>query len=156
LLSLEICAAVGGRYVPYLKRNLMAAHSLLRPELKELSLVLVGDREMSRLHERFLGHSGPTDVLTFEVDHDGRGHVVAGEVVACVSLARRMARKFDASIERELLLYALHGMLHLCGYDDKSAAGFRAMHAKEDQILTQLAVGPVFAARRRLRAGAGR
>ena len=44
----------------------------------------------------------------------------------------------------ELLLYAAHGVLHLCGLDDRTAAGFREMHRKEDEILTRLGVGPVF------------
>jgi hypothetical protein len=43
-----------------------------------------------------------------------------------------------------LLLYGLHGMLHLCGFDDRTERAFRAMHAKEDEILTRLGVGPVF------------
>jgi len=46
----------------------------------------------------------------------------------------------------ELLLYALHGMLHLCGFDDRTDRGFRTMHRREDDILTALGFGPVFAA----------
>jgi hypothetical protein len=49
-------------------------------------------------------------------------------------------------VERELLLYALHGMLHLAGFDDRTARGFATMHRTEDDILTRLGVGPVFSA----------
>jgi probable rRNA maturation factor len=99
---------------------------------------------MALLHEQFLGIAGPTDVLTFPLEEDRRGRVTAGEVVVCVPEARRQAKRNGAGVERELLLYALHGMLHLCGYDDRTAAAFHTMHATEDRILTQLGVGPVF------------
>jgi probable rRNA maturation factor len=105
---------------------------------------MVGDRRMAELHLQFMGVAGPTDVLTFPLDHDAHGNVVAGEVVVCVPEARRRAKDHNVSVEQELLLYALHGMLHLCGYDDRTDASFRTMHAAEDRILTQLGVGPVF------------
>ena len=99
---------------------------------------------MAQLHEQFMGVRGPTDVLTFPLEKDEAGNVVAGEVVVCVPEARRQARARGVAVERELLLYALHGMLHLCGYDDRTARAFRTMHRTEDRILTQLGVGPVF------------
>jgi probable rRNA maturation factor len=152
-LKLAIAPDVGARYVPFVRRHLRAAHQILRPALKELSVALVGDRKMSDLHERFMGIAGPTDVLTFPLDADGRGRPVAGEVVVCVPEARRRAKAEGVPVERELLLYALHGMLHLCGYDDRTDASFRAMHRTEDQILTRLGVGPVFAPGRKTPAG---
>ena len=109
-----------------------------------MSVALVGDRTMASLHEQFLGIPGPTDVLTFPMEADRRGRISSGEVVICVPEARRQAKRNGVGLERELLLYALHGMLHLCGYDDRTAAAFRTMHATEDRILTQLGVGPVF------------
>ena len=117
---------------------------MLRPPLCELSLALVGDRRMAELHEQFLGIPGPTDVLTFPLETDRRGGVTAGEVVVCVPQASRRARTEGVSVERELLLYALHGMLHLAGFDDRTDPDFAAMHRTEDDILTRLGVGPVF------------
>ena len=143
--KLTIHPSAGAAFVPYLRRHLRGAHRILRPALRELSVALVGDREMSALHERFLRVSGPTDVLTFPLDHDRRGRVVGAEVVVCVPEARRRAKAEGVAVERELLLYALHGMLHLCGHDDRTDASFRAMHRAEDLILTRLGVGPVFA-----------
>lgn len=119
---------------------------MLSPALAELSLALVDDERMSQLHERFMGIAGPTDVLTFELEHDRRGRVTCGEVVVCVPEARRQARKRGIALRLELLLYALHGMLHLCGFDDRTDRGFRTMHRREDDILTRLGFGPVFAA----------
>src|SRR5687767_5733155 len=143
-LALSITAVTGKRFVAFLRRHLLAAHRILRPPLAELSVALVGDRRMSALHAQFMGIAGPTDVLTFPLDVDRRGRVTAGEVVVCVSEAVRRARAGGEKVERELLLYALHGLLHLCGYDDRTQAGYRRMHRREDMILTQLGVGPVF------------
>ena len=144
-LLLSISAALGAAHVPFLRRHLRAAHKLLRPALHELSLAIVGDRRMAELHERFMNVAGPTDVLTFPLDVDPRGRPLSGEVVVCLPEARRQAKRRNVPVERELLLYALHGLLHLCGYDDRTTGDFRAMHRAEDEILTRLGVGPVFA-----------
>ena len=144
-LALTVRAEQGRRYSRYLGRHLRAAHRALRPPLGELSVALVGDRRMAHLHEQFMGIPGPTDVLTFPLEEDRKGRVTSGEVVVCVPEARRRAKEHGVTVERELLLYALHGMLHLCGYDDRTDADFQTMHRKEDQILAQLGVGPVFA-----------
>jgi probable rRNA maturation factor len=146
-LQLDLTSPAGKRFVPFLTRNLVAAHRILNPALRELSVALVGDARMSRLHEQFMGIPGPTDVLTFPLDEDGRGRVTAGEVVVCVPEALRRAKIEGQKPERELLLYALHGLLHLSGYDDRTASDYRRMHRTEDMILTKLGIGPVFAAR---------
>jgi probable rRNA maturation factor len=131
--------------VPYLRRHLLAAHRLLHPPLCELSIALVGDKIMSDLHQQFLGIPGPTDVLTFPLETDRKRRPISGEVVICVPEARRRCRQIGGNLRQELLLYALHGLLHLCGYDDRTDQDYRKMHRKEDQILSLLGVGPVFA-----------
>lgn len=143
-LDLTLSASTGKAYLPYLRRHLLAAHALLRPALRELSVALVGDQRMSLLHEQFMDIKGPTDVLTFELDHDAKGRVTSGEVVVCVPEARRQSARRKTGVQRELLLYALHGMLHLTGYDDITEDEYRKMHQKEDDILRRLGVGPVF------------
>jgi probable rRNA maturation factor len=129
-LSIDVSGRTGSAYIPYLKRNLTRAHAVLRPALGEFSLALVGNARMAELHEQFMNVPGPTDVLTFELDHDARGRVTAGEVVVCVPYALREARRRGVSPRDELLLYALHGMLHLCGYDDLTDRDFAKMHTR--------------------------
>jgi probable rRNA maturation factor len=145
-LNLTITASAGARHVPFLRRRLRAAHLILRPALRDFSLALVGDRRMAKLHERFMHVPGPTDVLTFPLETDSRGRTTAGEVVVCVPVAQRRASAEGVAVERELLLYALHGMLHLVGFDDRTDRDFATMHRTEDDILTRLGVGPVFSA----------
>ena len=65
------------------------------------------------------------------------------ELLECPE-ARRRAKEQHGSLRNELLLYALHGMLHLCGMDDRTQKGFERMHRMEDEILTRLGIGPVF------------
>ena len=102
---------------------------------------------MARAHKRFLNQSGPTDVLTFELDHDRGGRAISGEILVCSTLAKNRAKSLGHPVCHELLLYAIHGLLHLSGFDDRTAGAFAAMHAKEDELLTRLGIGPVFAPR---------
>jgi len=89
-------------------------------------VVIVSDRQMARLHRQFLGVPGPTDVLTFH----------HGEIVISAETARRQARALGNTTEEELRLYILHGLLHLCGFDDKSARARAAMHQVQEQLLS--------------------
>ena len=143
-LVLTLTAATGREHVAYVRRHVRAAHALLAPPLVELSVALVGDKRMADLHVRFMNIPGPTDVLTFPLDHDARGRVTAGEVVVCVPEAKRRSGGHGVTVRQEVLLYAVHGLLHLCGFDDRTDRDFRRMHRKEDAILAALGVGPVF------------
>jgi probable rRNA maturation factor len=136
--------ALHSQFTPYLRKHLLAAHAIFTPPLAELSLALVGDKKMADLHLQFLGIPGPTDVLTFPLELDKKGRPVSGEVVICVPEARRRCAENGGNLPRELLLYSLHGLLHLCGHDDRTSRGFQRMHRKEDDILRRIGVGPVF------------
>ena len=144
-MELFINATTGKPHARFIRKHILAAHAILKPALSEFSIALVGDKRMAELHEQFLGIPGPTDVLTFPLEVGRRGKVLAGEVVVCVPEAKRQAAGRGRKVEHEILLYALHGLLHLCGYDDRTARDFRRMHRAEDMILTKLGIGPVFA-----------
>ena len=143
-LDLRITARAGRTHLSFLKKMLRRAHALLKSPLGELSIALVADREMAKLHERFMHDSSPTDVLTFPLDENSRGQAASGEIVINVSQALRESRRRGIAIQNELLLYALHGMLHLMGLDDRTEADFDRMHRLEDRILGKLGVGAIF------------
>jgi probable rRNA maturation factor len=103
---------------------------------------------MRRLHNRYLKRATVTDVLSFEVARDSRGSVTEGEIVVCLPVAQSEAGRRGHSVEKELLLYALHGLLHLCGYDDATPAKAAQMHVTEDRVLQKIGVGPVFSPRK--------
>ena len=132
-------------YVKFLKRWLPKAIAQVRKPPKEISIVLIGDTKMAALHESFLNVPGTTDVLTFETDHTPKGRITAGEIVICPSYAKREARRRKLDVNHEILLYAVHGVLHLSGYDDRTEAEHKRMHKEEDRILTAIGIGEVFA-----------
>src|ERR1700758_2589645 len=99
-----------------------------RTDLCKLSKVfiwLISERRMALLPRKFLGQSGPTDVLTFQ----------HGEIFISVETAKRHARAFGNSPARELRLYIVHGLLHLHGFDDQTRTGARKMHKMQEKIL---------------------
>jgi probable rRNA maturation factor len=157
-VKLIVTAETGRTYAPFVRKHLRAAFNILRRNvttrkrhrsglpLREMNVVLVADARMSDLHVQFMNVPGPTDVLTFPIDENDRGDVLTGEVYVCVPEALRRARERKIQPKLEVLLYALHGLLHLLGYDDTTDRGFRTMHRTEDAILTELGFGPVFAA----------
>jgi len=153
-LRLSINASLGRVHIPFLRAYLERAWKLLAKSPAELSIALVNDRAMSDLHKQFMNIQGPTDVLTFPIDVAPNGQVESGEVVICVPEARRQAKMRGIPVQRELLLYALHGLLHLNGFDDRTGSDFRRMHAMEDDILTRLGVGPTFKPRPRTKRAA--
>jgi probable rRNA maturation factor len=146
MYAITFHASTGRSYLPYLRRMLVRALPLVRYCPVDLSVALVGDVRMSALHQQFLNITGPTDVLTFDLEHNARARCISGEIVICVPYAGRTARRMGHDIKHELLLYALHGVLHLSGYDDRTPAAYQRMHRREDQILTRLGVGAVFKA----------
>src|SRR5580700_9902011 len=89
--KLGITARQGKRFVPFLQKHLSAARKLVKADLQDLSLALVGDAEMSEIHQYFLGIAKPTDVLSFELEYNSKDRVTAGEVVVCIPQARRQA-----------------------------------------------------------------
>ena len=115
---------------------------LLPRPVARVHLEIVGDAEMDRLHRLHSGIPGTTDVLTFPAHAEGEPIDV--DIVACADEAARRAAEFGHGIDRELLLYAVHGLLHCCGHDDHEPAAHERMHAEEDRILGALGVGATF------------
>lgn len=108
----------------------------------EVRLKAVGDAEMDQAHRRYCDTPGTTDVLTFDLSE--RPGVLDTDILLCVDEASRRAGERGHETRRELLLYALHGVLHCLGHDDHDDESFARMHAAEDDILTRLGVGPTF------------
>jgi probable rRNA maturation factor len=123
----------------------------------QISVALVDDSQMAELNLRHLNHEGPTDVLTFDLrdDDDNRpagqdgpaGGGLEGEIVVSVDTAAREARRRGHEVDAEASLYAVHGTLHLLGYDDRREQDAVRMHTVEDEILSSLGMGSVFGAK---------
>ncbi|MCA9285039.1 MAG: rRNA maturation RNase YbeY [Phycisphaerales bacterium] len=113
---------------------------------REIDVRIVGDGRMRELHARHCGLDSTTDVLTFPGDLDELGGPSRVDIAVCRDEAARRADASDRPVEPELLLYALHGVLHCLGYDDHEPDDYALMHEEEDRILKAIGVGPVFRA----------
>lgn len=102
----------------------------------EVSLAFVDNMTIQRLNKRYLQHDEPTDVLSFPLSEPNSRRLV-GELVIGAEVAKAQAEMRGHSVEAELALYVIHGLLHLCGYDDKTPAGAAAMHQRERYYLRQ-------------------
>lgn len=105
----------------------------------KVNLVLMDDASIHVLNKRYLEHDEPTDVITFPLSNPGAKQLL-GDIVISAETAKREA--IDAQTEpfHELLLYAIHGCLHLCGFDDKTDKERRTMREKEAIYLRKYAL----------------
>jgi probable rRNA maturation factor len=94
-----------------------------------LSIVFSGTRRMRAINKKYLKHDYVTDVLTFDL---GEG---SGEIVICPQIARMNAKAHRTSTEREIILYVIHGILHLAGYDDRSPKDTLQMRRMEEELM---------------------
>jgi probable rRNA maturation factor len=104
---------------PRLRRLLRGAARALKVR-GEVALVLTGDHALRLLNARYRGKDKPTDVLSFP---GPGGDVSLGDIVISVETAARNAPSFGRSLRRELDVLALHGFLHVLGYDHEADAG---------------------------------
>lgn len=101
---------------------------------KELSIVIVGDKKIKQLNWQYRKKNKITDVLSFEGEAD-----FLGEIVICLSKAKRQAKKFNLPLKIEMSRLLIHGILHLLGYDhEKSLKEAKKMYALQDKLLTRL------------------
>ena len=139
------------------------ALAVLRAEgvrgLAELSLMFVGEAQIAELNGRFMGHVGPTDVLSFPIDAEladmvlhspapTRGPdrappdladmpVLLGDVVVCPAVAARQAPEHAGTLDDELALLVVHGVLHVLGHDHAGEAERVTMRARELALLQE-------------------
>jgi probable rRNA maturation factor len=103
----------------------------------EISLAFVDNATIHQLNKRYLNHDEPTDVLSFPLS-EANARKLAGELVIGVEVAQTEAAQRGHDVEAELSLYVIHGLLHLCGYDDKSDQTAAAMRVREKHYLKQI------------------
>lgn len=117
------------------------------PRDAEVALLLVSENEMASYNQRFLGRSGPTDVLAFPVEELLPGVVpdmgpdgpplMLGDVILSPSYVRRQAGDYEVTFEDEIALMVTHGILHLLGYDHEEDDDAERMEQREREILAK-------------------
>jgi probable rRNA maturation factor len=116
-------------------RRVLAAHDVTTAEV---SVAVVDDARIHTLNRVHLNHDYPTDVLSFV--YNTNANAVDGELVVSAETARRVCGEHGMAAHDELLLYVVHGTLHLVGYDDQTDDARRIMHAQEQAVLQQMEV----------------
>jgi probable rRNA maturation factor len=133
-----------------LGRFLSKVQQTLKLGPDSVAVCLVEDREIARLNKLYRGKRGPTDVLSFPTTNqhlqlqrgsgkNGQGQFL-GDIAISPAAARRNARYIDRTIQQELRILILHGVLHLMGYDHEMDHG--EMERKETKLRRQLRLEP--------------
>jgi probable rRNA maturation factor len=135
-----------------------AATAILNSEgegLADVSVLLTDDRTIHALNLKYRGQDKPTDVLSFALRDESEAGPTSnscfpsvgtdrveelGDVVISVETARRQAEQFGVRLENEVALLAVHGILHLLGYDDMTDEGAEEMTAKETAALASVGI----------------
>lgn len=116
-----------------------------------ISVAIVDNAQIHELNRQYLNHDYETDVLSFLLDESrdssviqsdemprGAGRSIDGEIIVSAEMAIEMATDYDWEAVDELTLYLVHGLLHLCGYDDLTADELPIMRARECDVFEVL------------------
>lgn len=137
-------------------RSVLAAEKCVSATI---SIAIVDNETIHDLNVRYLQHDYPTDVLSFlleeELDVDslpipkgaprGCGKRIEGEIVLSSEMAKQMATKYRWRPLDEVTLYVVHGLLHLCGYDDMTQKKQALMQQREREVLADWGLSPHYA-----------
>ncbi|MFM2138708.1 MAG: rRNA maturation RNase YbeY [Bacteroidota bacterium] len=99
-----------------------------------IDIIFCSDRRLLAINREFLGHDYYTDIITFGLSKSGP---IMAEIYISVDRIRDNARAYGTSLRSELHRVIFHGVLHLCGYGDKSRNEVKMMRAKEERALHQ-------------------
>ena len=112
----------------------------------ELSLCFVNEETIAELNQSYRNHQGPTDVLSFAIDEYGDGGsenspinapTMLGDIVVCPAVASCNAKEHQVTLEQELSLLVVHGVLHILGMDHEEDDDAIEMEALEQELLVR-------------------
>jgi probable rRNA maturation factor len=131
-----------GKLVPSDEITALIEYSLgalnLNPEC-EVSLTFVDENEMSELHIKWMDEPGPTDVLSFPMDmpENSGDAVTLGDIVICPTVAARQAMAAGHSSNHEFFILAVHGLLHILGYDHANPEDEKVMFTLQEKLVKE-------------------
>ncbi|MBO8156050.1 MAG: rRNA maturation RNase YbeY [Bacillaceae bacterium] len=112
----------------------------------ELSITFVDNREIQIINRNYRQKDQPTDVISFAMQEQGEGEVaiigeemplLLGDIVISIDRAKEQAKEFGHSLERELGFLAVHGFLHLLGYDHQTKEQEQKMFNRQEELLNE-------------------
>lgn len=153
MFQIELTNAHGGNLDEEFLRE-VAIHAIKDEQLAAADVViaLVNDATILEVNRRHLAHDYPTDVISFLYDSTPRSvgapssgcglEALDGELVISVDTAARAATEHGWSLREELALYVVHGLLHLCGFDDQNPTDRQRMRQREREVLSRWKITP--------------
>jgi probable rRNA maturation factor len=153
MIEVEISDTQGHLRIDPVEVTNLVRQVLLREGHRDatISIALVDQAAIHALNRAHLGHDWPTDVISFPLSNPDDS-TLAGELVVSGEMAAATALEVGAEPREELALYIVHGLLHLCGYNDHTESDSETMRRREDEVLTDLGYSKPF---RFLRDGEG-
>jgi len=103
-----------------------------KKQLGQLNFVFTTDEELLKTNIQFLKHNTYTDIITFDYCE---GKTINGDITISIERVKENAEKFKIDFETEIKRVIIHGVLHLCGYKDKTNKDVKAMRSKENSAL---------------------
>ncbi|HEY6090340.1 MAG TPA: rRNA maturation RNase YbeY [Gemmatimonadaceae bacterium] len=141
-LAIDISSSVRRLMVSRLRVRETAVATLKAERVKDamLSITFVGRAAMSELNRRYLGHHGPTDVVSFGLDRMGKRGAVIGDIYICPEVARDNAKRQGVHVGEEVLRLVVHGTLHVLGHDHPAGASRTSspMWRRQERILARV------------------
>lgn len=116
-------------------------------DMTEVDITIVDDEEIHILNREYRNVDRPTDVLSFALDEgeedepeliDGPEEHLLGDIIISAETAQRQGEEFGHGLEREIVYLAVHGLLHLLGYDHMTDEDKKIMRAKEEEALREI------------------
>lgn len=103
--------------------------------LKSLEFVFVNETTIHKINKDYLKHNYPTDIITFA--YSGPDEPIEAEIYICAEVAKINAGKYKVSLNQEIYRLIIHGILHIMGFDDKTAYKKKKMKQKENELLVK-------------------
>lgn len=123
------CTLKDRRKLQHFVRKLV---KLEKKQLRSLDYIFCTDNYLLQINQHFLQHDDYTDIITFELSND---ELIEGEIYISVDRVKENALLHETAFNKELHRVIFHGVLHLCGYKDKSAPNKKIMTRMEDHYL---------------------
>ena len=101
-------------------------------KIGEIACVFCSDKKILEINMQYLNHDYYTDIITFDYSE---GNIISGDLFISLDTVHSNAEKFATNYNEELCRVIIHGILHLCGFNDKSAEEEKVMREKENEAL---------------------
>ena len=118
----------------FIKKWLSEAIILENKTLDYINIIICTDNYLYELNQKYLAHDTFTDIITFDFSE---GNILLGEIYISIDRIKENARMFNVAVKDELHRVMVHGVLHLCGYKDKTKKDKEQMTIKEDFYLSK-------------------